>query len=460
MREYDLVVIGSGPGGYFSAIRAAQLGLKTACVEKFVRLGGTCLNVGCIPSKTLLSTTEHYAWMHHSAEKQGITFSNLGYDLSKMMKRKEEVVLSLTQGIGGLFKKNKIDHLEGVASFIDANTIKVGSDTVKAKNFIIATGSEPTQLPFLPFDEKVVLSSTGALSLPKVPKKMLVIGAGVIGVELASVYGRLGSEIEIVEALDRVVAGMDSAISRGLEQILKKQGLNFFTGSKVLNASVSADKVTLEVELPEGKKSFEGDVVLVAVGRRPYTKELNLEAVGIALDKKGMVPVNKRFQTSQPNIYAIGDVIEGPMLAHKAFREGMVAAEIIAGQNSKINYMSVPNVIYTAPEVAAVGLTEQEARELKLDIKVGTSYFRGNARARCIGESDGFIKVIGDKATDRLLGVHMIGPSASELIGEAALAIETGLTVTRVAETPHAHPTLSEAIKEACLAVLGREIES
>jgi dihydrolipoamide dehydrogenase len=457
--KYDVVFIGSGPAGYFGAIRAAQLGLKTACVEKHSRVGGTCLNVGCIPSKTLLSTTEHFEWIKKDAQLQGIMCKDVAFDFPAMMKRKEEVVTGLTNGVASLFKKNQIASIKGTAQFISPNTIQVGSETIESANFVIATGSESSQIPFLPFDEKKVLSSTGALALASVPKKMLVIGAGVIGVELASVYNRLGTEIVVIEMLDKVAPMMDAAISRTLQQILKKQGFIFHLSAKVTKADVK-DQVSLQVEMDNQVQTISGDCVLVAVGRRPYTKELGLDKISIAVDKHGFIPVDNRFRTSVPNVYAVGDVIEGPMLAHKAFREGMVVAEIIAGQNPQINYLSVPNVIYTNPEVAAVGLTEQEAKELNLDVKVGTSHFRGNSRARCIGVSDGFVKVIGDKATDRLLGVHIIGPSASEMIGEAALAMELHTTVTKIAETPHAHPTLSEAIKEACLGALGRAIES
>lgn len=457
--KYDVVFIGSGPAGYFGAIRAAQLGLKTACVEKHSRVGGTCLNVGCIPSKTLLSTTEHFEWIKKDAQSQGIMCKDVAFDFPAMMKRKEEVVTGLTNGVASLFKKNQIASIKGTAQFISPNTIQVGSETIESANFVIATGSESSQIPFLPLDEKKVLSSTGALALASVPKKMLVIGAGVIGVELASVYNRLGTEIVVIEMLDKVAPMMDAAISRTLQQILKKQGFIFHLSAKVTKADVK-DQVSLQVEMDNQVQTISGDCVLVAVGRRPYTKELGLDKISIAVDKHGFIPVDNRFRTSVPNVYAVGDVIEGPMLAHKAFREGMVVAEIIAGQNPQINYLSVPNVIYTNPEVAAVGLTEQEAKELNLDVKVGTSHFRGNSRARCIGVSDGFVKVIGDKATDRLLGVHIIGPSASEMIGEAALAMELHTTVTKIAETPHAHPTLSEAIKEACLGALGRAIES
>lgn len=457
--KYDVVFIGSGPAGYFGAIRAAQLGLKTACVEKHSRVGGTCLNVGCIPSKTLLSTTEHFEWIKKDAQLQGIMCKDVAFDFPAMMKRKEEVVTGLTNGVASLFKKNQIASIKGTAQFISPNTIQVGSETIESANFVIATGSESSQIPFLPFDEKKVLSSTGALAIATVPKKMLVIGAGVIGVELASVYNRLGTEIVVIEMLDKVAPMMDAAISRTLQQILKKQGFTFHLSAKVTKADVK-DQVSLQVEMENQVQTVSGDCVLVAVGRRPYTKELGLDKISIAVDKHGFIPVDNRFRTSVPNVYAVGDVIEGPMLAHKAFREGMVVAEIIAGQNPQINYLSVPNVIYTNPEVAAVGLTEQEAKELNLDVKVGTSHFRGNSRARCIGVSEGFVKVIGDKATDRLLGVHIIGPSASEMIGEAALAMELHTTVTTIAETPHAHPTLSEAIKEACLGALGRAIES
>jgi len=457
--KYDVVFIGSGPAGYFGAIRAAQLGLKTACVEKHSRLGGTCLNVGCIPSKTLLATTEHYEWMMKEAQGQGIVCKELSLDYAAMMKRKEDVVISLTNGIAGLFKKNQVDSIKGTARFTSPTTIQVNSETIESANFVISTGSEPIELPFLKFNEKKVLSSTGALSLPAAPKKMLIIGAGAIGVELASVYSRQGTEITIVEMLDKITPTMDAQVSRTLQQILKKQGLNFILSAQVTKAEVK-DNVSLEIKLNDQTQTLTADCVLVAVGRWPFTKELGLDKVGIQPDKRGFIAVDKQFRTSVPNIYAIGDVIEGPMLAHKAFREGMVAAEIIAGRKAQINYLSVPNVIYTNPEVAAVGLTEQEAKELGIETKIGMSHFRGNARARCIGVNEGFVKVIGDKATDRLVGVHIIGQSASEMIGEAALAMELNTTITKMAETPYAHPTLSEAIKEACLGALGRAIES
>ena len=455
---YDVIVIGSGPGGYVAAIRAAQLGLKVACVEKD-SLGGTCLNVGCIPSKALLQSTESYAFAKKGAEEQGVNYKELSFDLGKMMSRKEGIVDGSVKGVDGLFKKNKIDSIRGSAKFIAPDCIEVEQGIkLKAKNFILATGSEPIPLPFLPFDEKIVVSSTGALCLKKVPKKMLVIGAGVIGVEIASVYNRLGSEVTIVEMLDRVCPAMDFAVSKTLHQSLKKQGLVFHLSSKVASASINQDTVNLKVETPSEKIELQGNVVLVAIGRRPYSQGLGLEEIGVKKSDKGFVLVDGLFRTNIPHIYAIGDVIEGTMLAHRASEEGVAVAELIAGQSPHVNYMAIPNVIYTHPEVAALGLTEEEARAQGMSLLVGMVSFRANPRARCSGDTDGFVKIIGEKNSGRIIGLHIIGPHASELIGEGVVAIESRMTLDQLARACHAHPTLSEWIKETALQALGRPI--
>ena len=457
---YDVAVIGAGPGGYVAAIRAAQLGLKTVCIEKGKTLGGTCLNVGCIPSKALLQSSEQYEWFANQAPDHGIASKGLTVDFKQMMDRKGEVVDNLVQGVAGLFKRNQITRIEGEAQLISPTQIKIGNEQIEAKNIILATGSEPIELPFMPFDEKVIISSTGALILPKIPKKMILIGAGVIGVELASVYRRLGTKVTIIEMLDRVCPGMDLAVSRALYKIFKKQGLIFHLSAQVTAAEVSKNKVTVTFTQKDESQTIEADVVLVGVGRRPYSKGLNLEKLDIALDSKGLVSVNGNFQTIHSNIYAIGDLIEGPMLAHRASEEGVAVAEIIAGKTPHVNYMAIPNVIYTHPEVASLGLTEEEAKELGIEILTGTYQFRGNARARCAGDLEGFVKVIGDKKTHRLLGMHIVGPHASEMIGEGVIAMEKRATLEDIGHASQAHPTLSEAIKEAALAAFDKPIHA
>lgn len=449
---YDVVVIGSGPGGYVAAIRAAQLGLKTACVEKEA-LGGTCLNVGCIPSKTLLQATSHYHFLKHDAKVHGIEYKDLSFNFDTMMGRKDEVVQSFNQGIAYLFKKNKVESIQGHGSFVGSNCIRVGHQEVEAKNIIIATGSQPISLPFLPIDERKVLTSTGALSLPEVPGKMVVIGGGVIGVELASVYSRLGSEVTVVEMLDRIVPTMDPSISKGLRKVLENQGIEFMLPAKVESADIG-ETVTLTVD----GKALSSDVVLVAVGRRPYVDNLGLDQVGISLGPGGFIPTDANFRADTSHIYAIGDVTQGPMLAHKASEEGVAVAELIAGLRPHVNHMAVPNVVYTHPEAAGVGLTEPEAKEAGLEIKVGQFPFKGNSRARCVGEDEGFVKCIREKESGRLVGMHILGACAGELIQEGMLAIEKRATVEDLAAAPHAHPTLSEAIKEASLGVFDRPI--
>lgn len=426
---YDVVVIGSGPGGYIAAIRAAQLGLKTACIEKNKTLGGTCLNVGCIPSKVLLHDSENST------------------DFAKMMARKTKVVSGFTGGVEFLFKKNKIDWISGHGRLKGPNTIDVDGKTIETKTVILATGSEAIALPFLPFDEKKILSSTGALAFPSVPKKLLVIGAGVIGVELGSVYKRLGSEVIFIEFLDRICPAFDMSLSRGLQKALTAQGMVFHLSHKVMKASGT----TLTVQGPSGETQFTGDAILVAVGRKPYSDNLGLETVGIQKDSKGFVIIDASFRTSQPNIFAIGDLVDGPMLAHKASEEGVAVAELIAGHRPSINYMAIPNVAYTHPEVAAVGLTEEEVKSRNLAYKVSQFPFKANSRARCIDDDEGFVKMIAEEKSHRIIGVHILGPNASELIAEATLAIQLKATADQLANTCHAHPTLSEALKESAL---------
>lgn len=456
--EYDVVVIGGGPGGYVAAIRAAQLGLKTACIEKDQTLGGTCLNVGCIPSKTLLYSSEAYQFIEKGAKSNGIDVSGVEINFPQMMKRKEETVTSLVQGVAGLFKKNNVAWIRGTAKLLNEHEIQVGGERVKAKNVILATGSEAIQLPFLPFDEKLVLSSTGALSLSKIPKKLIVIGAGVIGVELASVYSRLGTEVVIVEMLDHICPAMDAAISKSLLQILKKQGLQFYLSAKVTGAEIKKKSVVLQV-IHEGQDlNLEAEHVLVAVGRRPYSQGLGLQEAGVKVTDKGFIVVNQNFQTSLPSVFAIGDVIEGVMLAHRASEEGIAVVEKIAGLQPHVNYLAIPNVIYTHPEVAAVGLTEQEAKDAGLKTLVGSCLFKANSRARCTGETDGLVKIIGDANSGRLIGMHILGAHASEMIGEGMIAIEKKATISDIAYAANAHPTLSEAIKEAALNALGYAI--
>ncbi len=426
---YDVVVIGAGPGGYVAAIRAAQLGLKTACVEESKTLGGTCLNVGCIPSKVLLHDSE------------------ISTDWAKMSGRKTKVIGSFTAGIEWLFKKNRIDWIPGRGRLKDPHTIDVNGQSLKAQSIILATGSEPIALPFLPFDEKKILSSTGALSLSAVPKKLLVVGAGVIGVELGSVYRRLGAEVIFIEFLDRICPAFDSSLSTGLLKALTAQGMVFHLSHKVIRAQGT----TLTVQGPSGETSFTGDVILVAIGRKPSTDQLGLEAVGIQRDPKGFIPIDASFRTSQPNIFAIGDLIEGPMLAHKGSEEGVAVAELIAGHHPTVNYLAIPNVAYTHPEVASVGLTEEEVKARALDYRAFQFPFKANSRARCIDDEEGFVKMIADTRSHRLLGVHILGPNASELIATATLALQLGATADQLADTCFAHPTLSEALKEAAL---------
>ncbi|CAO3415486.1 dihydrolipoyl dehydrogenase [Azospirillum endophyticum] len=458
---FDVVVIGGGPGGYVCAIRAAQLGFKVACVEKRGTLGGTCLNVGCIPSKALLAASEKFEEAAHGLAKFGIKVGGVELDLPGMQAHKDKVVKDNVTGIEFLFKKNKIAWLKGAGKITAANTVEVeGVGTITAsKAIVIATGSDVTPLPGIAIDEKRVVSSTGALSLPEVPKHLVVIGGGVIGLELGSVWGRLGAKVTVVEYLDRVLPTMDSELSKQAQRIFAKQGMDFKLSTKVTGASVTETGVSLTVEPAAGGAAqiIEADAVLVAIGRRPYTEGLGLETVGVELER-GRVKIDGHFQTNVPGIYAIGDVVEGPMLAHKAEEEGVALAEQLAGQKSHVNHDLVPGVVYTWPEVAAVGKTEEQLKAAGVAYKAGKFPFTANGRARAGGNTDGFVKILSDAATDQVLGVHMIGPNVSEMIGELVLAMEFSASAEDVARTCHAHPTLSEAVKEAALAVDGRPL--
>ncbi len=462
---YDVVVIGGGPGGYVAAIRAAQLGLKTACVETRETLGGTCLNVGCIPSKALLHTSERYAELQHDLAEQGIKVGKSEIDVATMMARKDKVVKDLTGGIAFLFKKNKVDHVKGFGSIPKPGEVSVklnagGEQTLQAKNIIIATGSESTPLPGVEVDEKRIVSSTGAIALDKVPKRMIVIGAGVIGLELGSVWSRLGAEVEVVEFLDRILPGMDGEICKQTQRILAKQGLKFRLGAKVTGAKANKSGVTLDVEPVKGgaAEQLKADIVLLAIGRRPYTEGLGLDELGVRKDNRGFIQVNEHFETGVPGIYAIGDCVPGPMLAHKAEDEGAICAEIIAGQSGHIDHNLVPGVVYTWPEVAGVGKTEEQLKEDGVDYKVGKFPFTANSRSRCTGETDGVVKMLADARTDKVLGCHIVGPLAGDLLAEAVLAMEFGGTAEDIARTCHSHPGMGEAVKEAALAVHGRPI--
>ena len=463
--KFDAVVIGGGPGGYVCAIRLAQLGKKIACVESRGSLGGTCLNVGCIPSKSLLNLSENF----HKAknfEKIGIEIGSLKLNLPKMMKNKEKAVTILTKGIEFLFKKNKVTYFKGIGSITANNRISIISkdkkkENIEAKNIIIATGSDPVSLPGVKFDEEKIVSSTGALSLKNVPKKLVVVGGGYIGLEMGSVWSRLGSEVQVVEFLDHITPGMDKEISNEFQKILKKQGINFNLNTKVESILKNNRGVTVNTSDNKGNnKKFECDVVLVSVGRKPNTSNLNLDKIGVETDKKGRIKINKNFQTNIKDIYAIGDVIQGPMLAHKAEEEGIAVAEIIAGQSGHVNYDIIPGVIYTSPEVASIGKTEEQLKEAKIDYKVGKFPFMANSRAKAIDEPEGFVKFLADTNTDSILGVHIIGPHAGELIAEIAIAMEFGASSEDIARTCHAHPTFSEAVKEAALSIEKRQIHS
>ncbi|MEP2682676.1 MAG: dihydrolipoyl dehydrogenase [Sulfitobacter sp.] len=454
MSSYDVIVIGSGPGGYVAAIRCAQLGLKTACVEGRETLGGTCLNVGCIPSKALLHATHMLHEAEHNFEEMGLKAKAPTVDWKQMLTYKDKTIETNTKGIEFLFKKNKIDWLKGWGSVPEAGKVKVGDEVHEAKNIIIASGSEPAGLPGVEVDEKTVVTSTGALELGKIPKEMVVIGAGVIGLELGSVYARLGTEITVVEFLDAITPGMDPEVQKTFQRMLKKQGINFVMGAAVQKTEVAKGKATVSYKLrkDDSEHEIEADTVLVATGRKPVIKGMGLDDLGIKMTERGQIAVNEHWETSVKGVYAIGDVIEGPMLAHKAEDEGMAAAEVIAGKHGHVNYGVIPGVIYTHPEVASVGETEATLKEAGREYKVGKFSFMGNARAKAVFAGDGFVKLIADKETDRILGCHIIGPGAGDLIHEVCVAMEFGASAQDLAMTCHAHPTYSEAVREAALA--------
>ena len=463
--KFDVTVIGGGPAGYVCAIRASQLGLKTACIESRGTLGGTCLNIGCIPSKSLLNLSEAF----HQAKdfsKIGIETGDIKLNLPKMMKNKDKAVTILTKGVEFLFKKNKVTYFKGFGSILDKNKISIKSSdqdekNIETTNIIISTGSEAVSLPGIEFDEEKILSSTGALNIPKVPKKMLIVGAGYIGLEMGSVWSRLGAEVHVIEYLDHITPGLDKEISHEFIKILKKQKINFHLNTKVKKIYKTDIGVVLEtIDNQNKKQKFEGDVVLISVGRKPFTKSLNIEKIGIQCDSKGRVKVNEKFQTNIKNIYAVGDVKDGPMLAHKAEEEGIAVAELIAGQAGHVNYDLIPGVIYTSPEVAYVGKTEEELKKNNILYKIGKFPFMANSRAKAIDKPEGFVKILADNKTDKVLGVHIIGPHAGEMIAEMSIAMEFGASSEDIARTCHAHPTFSEAIKEAALSVDKRQIHS
>jgi dihydrolipoamide dehydrogenase len=454
MASYDVIVIGAGPGGYVCAIRAAQLGLKTACVEGRETLGGTCLNVGCIPSKALLNATHQLHEAEHNFAAMGLKGAAPKVDWTQMLAYKDDVIGQNTKGIEFLFKKNKIDWLKGWGSIPAPGKVKVGDEVHEAKHIVIATGSEASSLPGVEIDEKVVVTSTGALALPKIPKSLVVIGAGVIGLEMGSVYARLGTKVTVVEYLDHITPGMDAEVQKTFQRILNKQGLDFILGAAVqkVEATKTKAKVTYRLRKDDSEATLEADTVLVATGRRPYTDGLGLQALGVEMSDRGQVKTDAHWQTSVRGIYAIGDCIAGPMLAHKAEDEGMAVAETIAGQAGHVNYGVIPGVIYTTPEVATVGKTEEQLKAEGVDYKAGKFSFMGNGRAKAVFQGDGFVKILADKDTDRILGAHIIGPMAGDLIHEICVAMEFGASAEDVARTCHAHPTFSEAVREAALA--------
>ena len=464
MDNFDLIVIGGGPGGYVCAIRAAQLGLKTACVESRGALGGTCLNVGCIPSKSLLNLSENFHKAKTDFNKQGIEIAGIKLNIEKMMSNKNKSIQVLTKGVEFLFKKNKVTYIKGKGVIFSKNNVVVYDNNKKSsfnsKNIVIATGSAAASLPGIEIDEKNIISSTGALSLNKVPKKLAIIGGGYIGLEMGSVWSRLGSEVTVLEYLDYITPGMDREVSNEFQKILTKQGIKFKMSSKVNSVKKNINGVTINyTDIKNSKdETLEFDKVLVSVGRKPYTEGLNLTKIGVKKDKKGRIEVNEKLQTSIKNIYAIGDVIKGPMLAHKAEEEGIAVAEILAGQAGHVNYNVIPGVVYTSPEVATVGKTEEQLKEEKKSYKVGKFPFMANSRAKVNNQTEGFVKILADSKTDKVLGVHIIGPHCGDMIAEMALAMEFGASAEDIARTCHAHPTHTEAIKEAALAVDKRPI--
>ena len=463
--KFQAVVIGGGPGGYVCAIRLAQLGLKTACVESRGSLGGTCLNIGCIPSKSLLNLSDEFHKVKHLSNK-GIEIGDVKLNLSKMMKSKDKAVTVLTKGVEFLLKKNKVTYFKGTGSFKSKNEISIKDNQnketiIETDKTIIATGSLPVSLPGIEFDEKIIVSSTGALKFEKVPKKMVVVGGGYIGLEMGSVWSRLGAEVHVVEFLDHITPGMDKEISSEFMKILKKQGIIFHMQHKVEKIKKNESGAIISTTDKDGnKKDFECDVVLISVGRKPNTNGLNLEKVNISLDNKNRIKVDKNFKTNLDNVFAIGDVIAGPMLAHKAEDEGVAVAENIAGQSGHVNYDTIPGVVYTTPEVASIGKTEEQLKELDIKYKIGKFSFMANSRAKAIDDAEGFVKILADEKTDKVLGAHLIGPHAGELIAEIGVAMEFGASSEDIARTCHAHPTFSEAVKEAALSVDKRAIHS
>jgi dihydrolipoamide dehydrogenase len=465
MNTADVVIIGGGPGGYVAAIRAAQLGLNTVCVEMDRTLGGTCVNVGCIPSKALLESSHHFEFMGHEAKAHGISLADLKLDVATMQKRKDDVVGQNTKGIEFLFRKNKITWAKGRGTLKPGNVVEVQGGppdnnitSYQAKHVIIATGSVPIELPFLKFDEQRVLSNVGALTIPKVPQHLIVIGGGVIGLELGSVWRRLGAKVTVVELLPAILPGMDDDVVKEADRVLRKQGLDIRTGTKVVGGGRTESGVFVEVEKDGAKERLEGDHVLVSVGRRPSTTGIDAAALGLALGRRGEILVDDQMRTNLPNVYAIGDCVPGPMLAHKAEDEGVIAAEVIAGKPVHMHYRTIPGIVYTWPEIAVVGLTERQVKESGREYRVGKFPFSANGRARTAGETQGFVKFIADTRTDEILGCHMVGPNVSELVAEVVLAMEYRGSTDDIGITVHGHPTLSETVKEAALAALGRAL--
>lgn len=458
MSQFDVTIIGSGPGGYVSAIRCAQLGFKTAIIEKYSTLGGTCLNVGCIPSKAMLASSHHYEELQHFADHGIEVKGDVKVNLEKMVARKQAVVDQTSGGVKFLMDKNKVTVFEGIGSFEDATHVKVtkndgSSETIESKYIIIATGSKPSNLPFIKLDKERIITSTEALKLPEVPKHLVIIGGGVIGIELGQVYLRLGAEVSVVEYMDRIIPGMDSSLSKELTKVLKKQGMKFYVSHKVQSVDRKGKTVTVKAENSKGEViTLEGDYALVSVGRRPYTDGLYADKAGVKVTERGMVEVNDHLQTNVPNIYAIGDVVRGAMLAHKAEEEGVLVAEILAGQKPHIDYNLIPGVVYTWPEVAAVGKTEEQLKEAGVNYKAGSFPFKALGRARAGGDTDGFVKILADAKTDEVLGIHMIGARCADLIAEAVTAMEFRASAEDISRMSHAHPTYAEAIKEAALA--------
>jgi len=459
---FDLIVIGSGPGGYIAAIRAAQLGMRVACIEKDKALGGTCLNVGCIPSKALLDSSERFHAVRNGFAAHGIKVGSVELDLAAMLARKDRVVKRSTQGIAGLFKNHKIERVTGAGRLTAADTVEVtsGSETrrLTGRRLLIATGSAPIELPGLPFDGEHIVSSTEALSFTAVPQRLLVIGGGAIGLELGSVWNRLGARVHVVEFMDRIVPGMDRKMGQQLQKVLEKQGMTFQLQTSAKQAVVENGVVRVTLESQGKASEAVCEVVLVAVGRRPFTEGLGAREIGVAFDDRGRIAVDEHYATNLQGVYAIGDVIAGPMLAHKAEEEGVAAVELMAGQAGHVNYDAVPNIVYTWPEFASVGMTEEQAQSQEIQFRVGSFPFVANGRARCMNETDGGVKILADAKTDRVLGVHILGPNASDLIAEAALAMEFGASAEDIARSVHAHPTLPEALKEAALAVAQRTL--